>query len=87
MGIGSTIIKQSEMKSDTANAKNSSSVLTHLVIRLIAEVQKAANSPLQENMKARQNPPVQILTSAITKMYMALEKSRRLVLSTTKMRR
>lgn len=75
------------MKSDTANAKNSSSVFTHLVIRLIAEVQNAANSPLQENMNAKQNPPVQRLTSAITKMYMALEMSRRFVLSTTKMRR
>jgi hypothetical protein len=66
------MMTQSEIKSDTAKAKNSSNVLTHFVIRSIAEVQNAAKSPLHENMKEKQNPPVQMLINPIVNRYMAL---------------
>jgi hypothetical protein len=70
------MIIQSETKSDTAKAKNSSNVLTHFVIKSIAEVQNAAKSPLHENMKEKQNPPVQMLIKPIASQTQPLFPSR-----------
>lgn len=66
------MMRQSMIKSDTARAKKSSSVLTHLVIKLIADVQNAEKSPLQANMKENINPPVQIPMTDMIAIYMAL---------------
>jgi hypothetical protein len=87
MGIGSTIMMQSMIKSDTANEKKSSSVFTHFVIKSIAEVHQAEKLPLHAKMNDSMYPPVHMATIAITDKYMTLWRFLRLVLSTTKILR
>jgi len=76
IGIGRSKIMISQTKSDTAKAKNNSSVFTHLVIRLIADVHHAEKLPLQANMNEKANPPVQIPMIAIIPRYVTFGKFR-----------
>lgn len=77
----------SEMKSETANAKNSSRVLIQFEMRLMAEVHHAEKFPLQANINENKNPSVQTPTMHIMPRYIMLWRFPMLLLSTTKILR